>query len=297
MLGDLRQEQGELLSTQARGRVHGPAEAAHLAGEALEHLVAGRVAQVVIHALEVVEVRHHQAYRPLRPLPAIELDREELLETAAVAQLREGIGLRGVGEPRDQSFGVRLEEAHEHAHQQHRAHRDRPLLLGPGRPLVGQHECERHRDRDDLEEGGPAREEEDGLERDPHVEERVDAGPLLGEVNRERHQERPDEQNARDLGVRDPRPAREQERADRERRAVDGEEPGHVRAGRLRQRHRRDRQQGAGHICEPEEAGGGAWVPERLRRHRFIPPGVQALSKRRGPGRHVITYRPLAPRP
>ena len=62
--------------------------------------------------------------------------------------------MRGVGEPRDQSFGVRLEEADEHAHHEHGAHGDRPLLLGPGRPLVREHECERHRDRDDLEEGG-----------------------------------------------------------------------------------------------------------------------------------------------
>ena len=130
MLRGLGKEQGEFLAAEARGRVDAPAEPPHLGGEGLEHLVAGRMSELVVHPLEVVEVRDQQAHRmPCAPAP-VELHRQQLLKAAAIAQLGQGIGMRGVREARDQPLGVGLEQAHEHAHQQHGAHGDRPLLLG-----------------------------------------------------------------------------------------------------------------------------------------------------------------------
>ena len=286
MLAGLGQHQRELLAPQPGGEVRAAGEAGHLPGEALQHLVAARMAEPVVHPLEVVEVGHEQAHRLLLAARPLQLELQRVLEGAAIAQPGQVIRVGRRCQAGDQPLDVRLQRSHEDPGQRHGAHGDHPLLLGAGRTLAREHEAEGHRHAHQLHEGGPAGEEVHRLDRYPHVEEGVDARPVFREVDRQRHQHGADEEGARGLHLRDAGAANQEVGARCEGHGVDREQAGHVGARRLGESHRRDGQRCAGRVGEPEEAGGGPRIVERGRGGRVARPGGEALPKRRCPGPH-----------
>ena len=88
VLGGLGQHQRELLAPQPRGQVDAAGEPGHLAGEALQHLVAARMPEAVVHALEVVQVGHEQAHRPLAAPGALQLELQRVLECRGGCSVR-----------------------------------------------------------------------------------------------------------------------------------------------------------------------------------------------------------------
>ena len=63
VVGDVLDEDGELVAAQPRGRVGGPQAALQPLADRHEQLVAGGVAQAVVHRLEVVEVDEQHRHR------------------------------------------------------------------------------------------------------------------------------------------------------------------------------------------------------------------------------------------
>ena len=108
-------EHGELLPSHARGAVEAALGAGDGGRDAREHLVAGRVAVRVVHALEAVEVADDQAERLVRAPGALELGVEHVLEAAPVEQAGEVVAVGGVAEPADQRGDVVAHHRHEQA--------------------------------------------------------------------------------------------------------------------------------------------------------------------------------------
>ena len=90
----------ELLAADTAHRV-GPAHRrAQDVGDVLEHLVALAVPADVVHALEVVDVEHHQRDRVVRAAGALELGAQALVEVPVVVEAGERVGVREVLEAR-----------------------------------------------------------------------------------------------------------------------------------------------------------------------------------------------------
>src|SRR2546423_1686775 len=88
---------GRRPSRAARGAVDAPDRLAHGAREQLQRAVAGRVAEAVVHRLEVVEIDREHAHGALAAARALELELHQLVEPVAVEELGERIGARAVG--------------------------------------------------------------------------------------------------------------------------------------------------------------------------------------------------------
>ena len=297
VLRGLGQHQRELLPAEPGRQVDVAGEPGHLPCEALQHLVAAGVPEQVVDPLEVIQVGDQEAHRAAPAARPLELELERFLERTAVAESRQRIGVGGRCQAADQVLHVRLQGAHEHPRQRHGAHRDEPLLLGGGRALAHQHQPERHSNAHELHQGRPAREEVDGLDRDPDVEERVDAGPLVGEVDGQRHQHGPDQERRRDLGFGHARAAQQQVETQEERGRVDRQQARHVGARGLGKGHGGDRERRPGRVGVSEKARGAPRIVQRCGGGLVARPGVEALPERRCPGPHVKTYRPPAAQP
>jgi uncharacterized protein (DUF1778 family) len=89
-----RREDHELLAAVARAQVAAAHRAVQDLRDPQQDLVAGRVAEPVVQALEVVDVDHEDRERLLRALDAPDLAREVVLEEAVVVQPREPVGDR-----------------------------------------------------------------------------------------------------------------------------------------------------------------------------------------------------------
>jgi hypothetical protein len=94
----LRGEQRELLAAVARQEVAVAELFLHQARDALEHGVAGRVAELVVQALEVVDVDEGEGERLVGAVGALRLPGELVLEVAVVVEPREAVGERELGE-------------------------------------------------------------------------------------------------------------------------------------------------------------------------------------------------------
>jgi hypothetical protein len=81
-----RQEQRELVASDAEGMVAATQVGAHDLGHGPEHLVAGEVSASVVGGLEVVDVDHQQGQRRRRRLGGRELTIELILERPMVAE-------------------------------------------------------------------------------------------------------------------------------------------------------------------------------------------------------------------
>ena len=60
-----RQQQGEFLATQATEQVGVPFVQQDASGKFLQHFVANRMAELVIHFLEMIQIQHQQRKRPI----------------------------------------------------------------------------------------------------------------------------------------------------------------------------------------------------------------------------------------
>ena len=89
-----RQDQAELLAAPARGEIDLASRRAEHVGELAQGEVADRVAEPVVHALEVVEVGDHEGERRTEAERARQLAGERLLGGAAVGQPGEPVDER-----------------------------------------------------------------------------------------------------------------------------------------------------------------------------------------------------------
>ena len=101
MLVAVHGQEGELLAADAGGEVEAALDGAHLTRHAFERGVARGVAQLVVHALEAVEVADDQAERLVGAPGALQLDVEGLLEAAPVEQIGERVAAGHVREAGD----------------------------------------------------------------------------------------------------------------------------------------------------------------------------------------------------
>ena len=97
--GTGRQDDGELLAADPADDVGSANSQLEHVGEDLEDLVALSVPADVVHALEVVDVEHHQRDLLSRPAGALELGAEPLVEVAVVVEPGQRVGVRKVLEP------------------------------------------------------------------------------------------------------------------------------------------------------------------------------------------------------
>jgi hypothetical protein len=87
----VRQDQDELLAAVARQHVHVPDAQLHAFRRLGKHRVPGKVAERVVHLLEVVQVEHQQTEAPLRAPRRIERRVDPVVHGAAVGHPREGV--------------------------------------------------------------------------------------------------------------------------------------------------------------------------------------------------------------
>ena len=88
----LRREQRELLAAVAREEVAVAELFQHQAGDLLEHRVPGRVSELVVQALEVVDVDEGEGEGLVGAVGALRLPGELVLEMAVVVEPREAVG-------------------------------------------------------------------------------------------------------------------------------------------------------------------------------------------------------------
>ena len=167
----LGQEHGELLAAGAGHGVHPAVRAVEQLSHPHEGGVAGRVAEAVVHALEVVEIADHHREHAVVAARPFDLHREGLLEAATVLQPGERIAAGGVGQPVHQLRQAVSQGLDDHRHQAERAD-------GLGKPRAHQFRVGREgedqpvgdRDPGDLDRCRAQGEEVRRVERDPDVE-------------------------------------------------------------------------------------------------------------------------------
>ena len=94
----LREQQRELLARDAGRDVDAPLPLERVPGDGLKRLIARRVAVLLVHLAEAVDVADDHGHRAVAAERALELQLEQLLEGAAVEQPGEGVGAVGVGD-------------------------------------------------------------------------------------------------------------------------------------------------------------------------------------------------------
>jgi hypothetical protein len=94
----LREQQRELLAADAGGHVDAPLPLQRVGRDGLERRVAGRMAVLLVHPPEPVDVADDHRYRAVGADGALELEFEHLLECAPVDQPGERVGAAGVGD-------------------------------------------------------------------------------------------------------------------------------------------------------------------------------------------------------
>jgi len=87
----LGQDEGELFATVAAGDVLGADAAEKGLANGGQGLIAGRVSEAVVIALEVVEIEHHHSEGAAFAPRGVQFAIEELLHVAAVVQPGEGV--------------------------------------------------------------------------------------------------------------------------------------------------------------------------------------------------------------
>src|SRR5439155_21894125 len=95
---------GRQIRVRIRDREHSPAVArdpvilpdrrAYALGKALEHLVAGQMAMVIVNALEMIEVCDQHSERPTIPARAFDFESQLIGEVTAIVRSHERVGDR-----------------------------------------------------------------------------------------------------------------------------------------------------------------------------------------------------------
>ena len=93
------QDHGELLAADPADDVRGPDGCAQMVGELGQHVVSDRVAEDVVHLLEVVDVQHHEHDVLVLARGPGQLAAEALVEVAMVVEAGERVGLGFALEP------------------------------------------------------------------------------------------------------------------------------------------------------------------------------------------------------
>src|SRR5919201_1382703 len=103
------QQHDELFAAHARGRIRVANAGGNEACDAAQHFIADFVAELIVDALEVVDVEQHEGERPAVALVAYDLAGEDLIERTAVAQVRERIALGRFTEPSERMRMLEVE--------------------------------------------------------------------------------------------------------------------------------------------------------------------------------------------
>ena len=198
-----RKDQRELLTADPRRAVDRALGGGDQLAELLEGTVALAVAEEVVDDLEVIEVADDEADRLAAAARAAELVDHELLEAAPVEQAGERVGSRRLAEARDQTVRALAQHVGQGADDGDRAHRHQPAGGGraAGRRQDAQHSGVTDPHEHEVPARGGAAEEEEAVEPDPHVHQRVCRRRHAGEVDRPGDQQRAEAQRERDPDV------------------------------------------------------------------------------------------------
>ena len=110
----LREQQRELLARDAGRDVDAPLPLERVPRDRLKRLVARRVAVLLVHLAEAIDVADDHGHRAVAAECALELQLEQLLEGAAVEQPGEGVRAVGVGDAfaeRPQAYALAQRDA------------------------------------------------------------------------------------------------------------------------------------------------------------------------------------------
>ena len=190
------QRERELLAAVAGEHVGSSQLVAPGGRELLEHPVAGLMAVHVVVVLEPIEVDDPDAERSRLALRSGELAIERLVPGAAVGQAGQFVGARDLGKRRHQVSALACDRrrlprdsAHpadqgvdEHRPEDEGPDRRHPTRRGGVRVVGDQQPGVGERDRRQVEDRHAAREEDDGIEPDPDVEERVEAARIVAVI-------------------------------------------------------------------------------------------------------------------
>ena len=132
----LRQDQGELVAAVARRDVGAAERRADQLGDVDEDAVPVQVAEAVVHELEVVEVEHHDAQRPVRAHRADDLLGQALVQVPVVEEPGQRVP---VGEVARRLVQARVLEGHRGLVGHRRGERD---LARVGAGAAGRHELD-----------------------------------------------------------------------------------------------------------------------------------------------------------
>jgi hypothetical protein len=180
VLGGARQQDRELLAAGASDRVARAALPQEHVPGTHERLVAGTVAEAVVHGLEVVEVADHDAERLVRAQRPLDLGVQLAVEREPVVQAGEGVREGGLGKALDELRDAVADSAQQPRSGKQDAHQCEPSrrhrVEGHGRQEHAQVGSGHQRQLS----GGRARPEEVGrVEAEPDVEHLAGEGRLV----------------------------------------------------------------------------------------------------------------------
>ena len=270
-----RQDHGELLAADARGRVDLAHALAQQRGDLLEDRVADVVAGAVVDLLEVVEVACEHAHRRAAAARAAELEVEQLAEAAAVRQPGERIGAGGVRQLHDQLLDVVAHHVRHGRRDRHRRDAHAPPGGGAGLRRAREHQrAVEHGGERHLGERDALGEEVRRVEEHPQVEEDKRARRLRGEPRDAGHEQGAPREQVRQRRRRQALRLPQHRAADRERVQRDRQQARHARVAGMGKGDRHEHQRRAREVEAREHAHadarleGGALADVRDARNR-----------------------------